>query len=92
LFRYAGSNQKVSRGANWMARGALVWVVMYPNVELVVVGFGVSKWHCSASLYSMLALRGFFPEEELAEFMEPLSRLNGAGGAQSLAGMAGARR
>src|ERR1035438_10142453 len=39
--------------------------------------FIMSKGHCSAALYSTLALRGFFPEAELAEFMEPLSRLNG---------------
>jgi transketolase len=39
--------------------------------------FIMSKGHCSASLYSTLALKGFFPEEELDEFMAPLSRLNG---------------
>ncbi len=39
--------------------------------------FIMSKGHCSAALYSTLAMRGFFPEEELAQFMAPLSRLNG---------------
>jgi transketolase len=37
----------------------------------------LSKGHAAASLYATLALRGFFPEEELATFMQPLSRLNG---------------
>jgi transketolase len=39
--------------------------------------FIMSKGHCSAALYSTLAMRGFFPEEELAEYMGPLSRLSG---------------
>ncbi|MGO9255181.1 MAG: transketolase [Bryobacteraceae bacterium] len=39
--------------------------------------FIMSKGHCSASLYATLAMRGFFPEEELAEYMGPLSRLSG---------------
>lgn len=39
--------------------------------------FILSKGHCAAALYSVLALRGFIPEEELATFMQPLSRLNG---------------
>ncbi len=39
--------------------------------------FILSKGHCSASLYSTLALKGFFPTAELDEFMAPLSRLNG---------------
>lgn len=39
--------------------------------------FIMSKGHCSAALYATLAMRGFFPEEELAEFMGPLSRLSG---------------
>ncbi len=39
--------------------------------------FILSKGHCSAALYATLAMRGFFPQEELREFMEPLSRLNG---------------
>lgn len=39
--------------------------------------FIMSKGHCSASLYATLAMRGFFPEAELAEYMTPLSRLNG---------------
>jgi len=39
--------------------------------------FILSKGHCSAALYSTLALRGFFPVENLATFMQPLSPLNG---------------
>jgi transketolase len=39
--------------------------------------FIMSKGHCSAALYTTLALKGFFPWEELAEYMRPLSRLNG---------------
>lgn len=37
----------------------------------------LSKGHCAAALYSVLALRGFFPERDLETFMQPLSRLNG---------------
>jgi len=39
--------------------------------------FILSKGHCSAALYSTLALRGFFPVENLTTFMQPLSALNG---------------
>ncbi|HUA62957.1 MAG TPA: transketolase [Verrucomicrobiae bacterium] len=39
--------------------------------------FIMSKGHCCASLYSTLALKGFFPEQELNGFMAPLSRLSG---------------
>jgi transketolase len=39
--------------------------------------FILSKGHCSAALYSVLAKAGFFPEELLAQFMAPLSPLNG---------------
>ncbi|MGH9161072.1 MAG: transketolase [Vicinamibacteraceae bacterium] len=39
--------------------------------------FILSKGHCSASLYATLAEAGFFPHEELASFMAPLSGLNG---------------
>jgi transketolase len=39
--------------------------------------FFLSKGHSSALLYTTLAFAGFFPEEELATFMQPLSRLNG---------------
>ena len=39
--------------------------------------FILSKGHCSAALYSVLAKAGFFPEALLAEFMAPLSPLNG---------------
>jgi transketolase len=37
----------------------------------------LSKGHCAAALYSVLALRGFFPEAMLDGFMAPLSPLNG---------------
>lgn len=37
----------------------------------------LSKGHCSAALYAVLARRGFIPRDELAGFMEPLNRLNG---------------
>ncbi|HWB85849.1 MAG TPA: transketolase [Bryobacteraceae bacterium] len=39
--------------------------------------FIMSKGHCSGALYATLALRGFFPWEELVDYMQPLSRLNG---------------
>ena len=39
--------------------------------------FILSKGHCSAALYATLAESGFFPRERLAEFMQPLSLLNG---------------
>ncbi len=39
--------------------------------------FILSKGHCSAALYSTLALRGFFPAKQLETFMQPLSALNG---------------
>jgi transketolase len=39
--------------------------------------FILSKGHCAAALYSTLALRGFFPLEELKTFVAPLSPLNG---------------
>lgn len=39
--------------------------------------FILSKGHCSAALYATLALRGFFPREWLADYMKPLSPLNG---------------
>jgi len=37
----------------------------------------LSKGHCAAALYSVLALRGFFPTGDLELFMRPLSPLNG---------------
>lgn len=39
--------------------------------------FVMSKGHCTGALYSTLALAGYFPEEELSTYMQPLSRLNG---------------
>ena len=37
----------------------------------------LSKGHAAVALYSTLALRGFFPIEELKTFAQPLSKLNG---------------
>jgi transketolase len=39
--------------------------------------FILSKGHCAAALYSVLAYRGFFPVEQLRSFMDPMSALNG---------------
>ena len=39
--------------------------------------FIMSKGHCSGAFYSTLAAKGFFPQEMLSTFMDPLSRLNG---------------
>ena len=39
--------------------------------------FVLSKGHCAAALYSVLASAGFFPRAELATFAAPLSPLNG---------------
>ncbi|WP_240661890.1 transketolase [Streptomyces sp. WAC 06738] len=39
--------------------------------------FVLSKGHCAAALYSVLGSCGFFPRARLAEFMAPLSPLNG---------------
>ena len=39
--------------------------------------FILSKGHCSGSLYATLAEKGFFPCEWLADYMKPLSMLNG---------------
>lgn len=39
--------------------------------------FVMSKGHCTGALYSTLAAASYFPEDELATYMQPLSRLNG---------------
>ena len=39
--------------------------------------FILSKGHCSGALYATLAECGFFPREHLADYMKPLSLLNG---------------
>lgn len=39
--------------------------------------FILSKGHCSAVLYATLAEAGFFPPDQLATYMAPLSKLNG---------------
>src|SRR5215469_3735056 len=49
--------------------------------------FVMSKGHCSGAFYSTLALRGFFPVEQLKTFMDPLSMLNGHPDRNKLAGV-----
>jgi len=49
--------------------------------------FILSKGHCSAALYSVLATRGFFPIEALKTFMAPLSPLNGHPNRRKVAGV-----
>lgn len=39
--------------------------------------FVMSKGHCTGAFYSVLAHAGFFPEADLATYMQPLSKLNG---------------
>ena len=39
--------------------------------------FILSKGHCAAAFYSVLALRGFFDPSALGDFMKPSSALNG---------------
>ena len=39
--------------------------------------FILSKGHCAAALYSVLASSGYFPPARLADFAAPLSPLNG---------------
>lgn len=49
--------------------------------------FILSKGHCAAALYGVLAMRGFFPEALLDEFMAPLSPLNGHPNRRKVAGV-----
>jgi transketolase len=49
--------------------------------------FIMSKGHCSASLYATLALKGFFAWDDLKDYMQPLSRLNGHPSRTGLAGV-----
>jgi transketolase len=49
--------------------------------------FIMSKGHCSAALYATLAYSGFFPVEQLAEYMKPLSFLNGHPDRNKVAGV-----
>ena len=49
--------------------------------------FILSKGHCSASLYSILALSGFIPTEQLDTFAKPLSALNGHPNRQKVPGV-----
>lgn len=49
--------------------------------------FILSKGHCSASLYSVLALCGFIAPEQLGTFAQPLSALNGHPNRQKVPGV-----
>lgn len=49
--------------------------------------FVMSKGHCTGSFYSALAAAGYFPETELATYLQPLSRLNGHPNRNYLAGV-----
>lgn len=49
--------------------------------------FILSKGHCAGSLYAVLAKRGFFDEAMLADFMAPLSALNGHPNRRKLPGV-----
>lgn len=49
--------------------------------------FVMSKGHCTGVLYSTLALAGFFPEEDLTTYMQPLSKLNGHPNCNYVAGV-----
>jgi transketolase len=49
--------------------------------------FILSKGHCSAALYAVLAMRGFMPIEALKTFMAPLSALNGHPNRRKVAGV-----
>jgi transketolase len=39
--------------------------------------FVMSKGHCTGAFYSVLAGAGYFPEELLSTYMQPMSKLNG---------------
>ena len=49
--------------------------------------FILSKGHCSGALYATLAHAGFFPEEQLIGYMQPLSPLNGHPNKNKVAGV-----
>jgi transketolase len=49
--------------------------------------FILSKGHCSAALYSVLAMRGFFEIDLLKTFMAPLSVLNGHPNRREISGV-----
>lgn len=49
--------------------------------------FVMSKGHCTGAFYSVLAHAGFFPDSELATYLQPLSRLNGHPNRQYLPGV-----
>ena len=39
--------------------------------------FVMSKGHCTGAIYTVLAAAGYFPEEQLSTYMQPMSKLNG---------------
>lgn len=49
--------------------------------------FILSKGHCAAALYSVMAKAGYFKHEQLGEFMKPLSFLGGHPNRRKLAGI-----
>jgi transketolase len=49
--------------------------------------FVMSKGHCSAALYATLSAAGFFKEELLERYMQPLSPLNGHPDCKKVAGV-----
>ncbi|MCX6632774.1 MAG: transketolase [Candidatus Solibacter sp.] len=49
--------------------------------------FIMSKGHCCCALYTTLAMRGFFPFSDLADYAQPLSPLNGHPNRTKVAGV-----
>lgn len=49
--------------------------------------FILSKGHCAAALYSVMAKAGYFKHEQLTQFMKPLSFLGGHPNRRKLAGI-----
>lgn len=49
--------------------------------------FVMSKGHCTGAFYAVLAAAGFYPEDQLATYMQPLSKLNGHPNRTYLAGV-----
>ena len=49
--------------------------------------FILSKGHCSGALYATLSHAGFFPQEQLIGYMQPLSPLNGHPNRNKVAGV-----
>lgn len=49
--------------------------------------FVMSKGHCTGAIYTVLAAAGYFPEEQLSTYMQPMSKLNGHPNRNYLAGV-----